>query len=590
MVVAGDLDRSIKIHPSYHLEGILYQHQTEAIERTNRRVRNTLYFVGLQGPRALAELLAFLLPEFIESTNTEAATIAASPFSVNISSDPQLPQPPQPPQQPQQSPATNPLTMTGTAMEASLPSDSEAQHDTTQHQPSEDENEEDSVTQSLAEEAPNYRFTMRRREPILGRDDVMLPTSISGRGDASSNSSSSSALSISSRKHLPPSELDVHSYQDLQDEVLGLRETVRACYQALLSVKQNADLKIQNLELQVLYLERKLADEQALTSKLSVSNQSLRRELQACFKETREAGDKRKYKKMIHLHQREVTTEKNLNTLLAARNLAVHQNTMLKKMLLQTCENCRARLPLKRVRTTGPAVPGGSPVTPTTPPRERPLMPVTDTPSSIGSVYVTGDSPRGEPIPEPPFPGSSGASPTPGIKPAPARQSSVGQLASAQRQPPAPTLASRRPSGQAPIKKKGLSGERGTTPSRRKSLSKAATTSTAGPELARADSASKISPSKLPTSARNPTPPRASAGRRLTPPPGRPSLSSTRDSASSRSDYAPRIDPGGGGGQEARRGNIAGSSEPSSALPGDSTGDDRSSSKPRWRRMLGGSK
>jgi len=153
------------------------------------------------------------------------------------------------------------------------------------------------------------------------------------------------------------SDLNSASRQELQKEIIQLREALQTCCKSLVSIKLNADVKIQKLQLQVVYLERKLSDEQAKTSKLSVSNQSLRREMQAAYHEAENANDILKCRKMIALHQRELTVEKHLNSLLVARNHVVKQNTELKRMLLQTCPDCREKLPLKRARNPPPQSP-----------------------------------------------------------------------------------------------------------------------------------------------------------------------------------------------------------------------------------------
>lgn len=145
------------------------------------------------------------------------------------------------------------------------------------------------------------------------------------------------------KRKRPSTIVDTRTIND-SDEVYRLRETVRMCYHSLVSITRNADIKLQKLQLQILCLEQKLADEQTINSKLTISNESLRRELQAVFHTAQDPGDVDRHHRMVDMRQRELTVEKHLNSLLVARNHATKQSTQLKRMLLQTCMDCRSRL------------------------------------------------------------------------------------------------------------------------------------------------------------------------------------------------------------------------------------------------------
>lgn len=150
-----------------------------------------------------------------------------------------------------------------------------------------------------------------------------------------------------------PHQSDLHamsSLEELRDEAMRLRDAARTCFTSLQSVQKNADLKVQHLEFKILFLQHKLTNEQNLRTSLQASHQSLKGQLQATFMQARDHDDKRTMKKMIRRHEKEVTMEESLKVLLKARNDAVHQNTLLKRMLLQTCYDCRNETSVTRTR------------------------------------------------------------------------------------------------------------------------------------------------------------------------------------------------------------------------------------------------
>ena len=349
-------------------------HQIEALEQAKREVKQAEKFaLGLKSG-ALASLLREHVQEFPTVTTT---TTTASP--ANVLGQGRLEE--QPHEEVEAS-----TRMTGTTADADeLPrqiaendlsdvvsvvhadNDNDDDNDLVIGDVQADDDEEESLTgysirshqstrssqHSSPRDSGGPQMLRRREARILRESGASSIDCRSGSGSLSSTS----LLSITSRdthpvaaKRSPPSDLDAFSRQEMQDEIARQQETIQACYRALLSVKKNADLKEQHLELKVLFLERKLADEKVLTSSLQTSNQLLKRELQAAFTEAKIQDDKQKMKKMISLHQKEVTMEKHLNSLLKDRNNAVHQNTLLKRMLLQTCHDCRNKLPIRKAR------------------------------------------------------------------------------------------------------------------------------------------------------------------------------------------------------------------------------------------------
>ena len=304
---SSDLDTLLENKKSYYLEALLCIHQVEAIEEGRRKTQRALQKLE-QSPEGG-------LPDSLHET-------APSNNMLHMSDDDMVDVPPTP-------------RLTRTSLADDL-TDQEDDENASLHQ---QQSDEESISHSL------------QQDPV---------SPLSFLHDSNSSSISNSHRNVSRGQHPTrakkqrPSDLEEMSHADLQEEVLRLRETVQTCQRSMLAIQENADTKIQKLELQVLFLERKLADEEAITSKLSVSNQSLRRELQAAFVEAKDSQDSRKCRKMVNLHQRELTTEKHLNSLLVARNQAVKQNTQLKRMLLQTCQDCRNRLPLKKAKQPQP--------------------------------------------------------------------------------------------------------------------------------------------------------------------------------------------------------------------------------------------
>ena len=286
---------------NHRLEALLYIHQIQAIQDTNKRVRQARKFATQQG-----EGLAPLLKESLEYL------MKTSPLQDMMGTD----------------------------------------------------KEQDPV------EAMARQDGAQQTSPL-----TVLPESLTERFNASSSTCSRPENDTSKQPALD---------NDKQQQEL-LQQTVMACYQSLLHVQQNAHLKIQQLELQILELQHLLADERARTSQLSVVNQSLRRELQAAFINAK-TSDKRKFKKLVALNQRELQVEKHLNSLLAARNQAVHQNTALKRLLLQTCPDCQSQLPRKQ-RSQIMTTPGRTP----TPGRATPGTSAFQTPT-LGSSFKTPDS------------------------------------------------------------------------------------------------------------------------------------------------------------------------------------------------------
>ena len=255
------------------------------------------------------------------------------------------------------------------------PGDTDAPEQAELNQSNREDDDDDSISQSLLRETATSQQQQRQpqQSSLSSSSSTALSYSLhdsnsSGCSGSSTQQHTANSPRNVSRRHRHrqsqakkqrPDDLENIPHEQLQQEVKALRQTVQDCYRALVMVQRNADAKLQQVQLENLYLERKLADEQAITSKLSVSNTSLRRELQAAFVQAKQAKDSRKCRKMVHLHQRELTVEKHLNSLLQARNQAVKQNTTLKRMLLQTCTDCRNQLPLKKSKPTNTAATRG---------------------------------------------------------------------------------------------------------------------------------------------------------------------------------------------------------------------------------------
>jgi hypothetical protein len=143
--------------------------------------------------------------------------------------------------------------------------------------------------------------------------------------------------------------------QELESENGRLREVVSACSTAALQVHANADLKVTQLELELAHIQQQLTEEKAFNSKVVVLNQSLRKQLNEAAaniiqKKHGSREDKHKFVNFMQLHERELTVEKHLNGLIVTRNQAVKESTTLKRMLLETCYECRQRLPFRRGR------------------------------------------------------------------------------------------------------------------------------------------------------------------------------------------------------------------------------------------------
>jgi hypothetical protein len=338
MTVAA-LNPSSSRDPSY-MEALLYVHQVEAIEAANHKARKAFDFIDRQAGGGLHSLLLTTPPSSLALYSPPKKRSRPQSMMLHIADEP----------------GANPLRQS-LADDLSDLDDDENDDSIRHHDDDDSDDSDESISHSLREEPP-------------------APRDFHDSGSSSNNSPfniSRGETHPTQAKRQRPSELGNASYQELQDEVIRLRETVQMCYRSLVSVTQNADVKVQKLELQVLYLERKLEDEKTITSKLSISNQSLRKELQEVFRQAKDANDQTKCRKMVQLHQRELTVEKHLNSLLVARNQAVKQNTALKRMLLQTCPDCRSELPLKNAMrqpahdSTRPALEPSGPSLMTTP-------------------------------------------------------------------------------------------------------------------------------------------------------------------------------------------------------------------------------
>lgn len=150
------------------------------------------------------------------------------------------------------------------------------------------------------------------------------------------------------------------------DERGRLRQSVRICAEALVAVKLHAAVKIQHLQLQVVALQQELAEASGILSKLSVENDTLRRQIDEMQKDTMpQLGGVHKFRNV------DLTAETHLNSLLLSRNQVIQENTNLKKMLLHTCPSCRERLPLRKAQrsmsTSGSSVHSAEPQSPQRP-------------------------------------------------------------------------------------------------------------------------------------------------------------------------------------------------------------------------------
>lgn len=124
-----------------------------------------------------------------------------------------------------------------------------------------------------------------------------------------------------------------------KDETIRmLKEALQSSKQALLSVQENASIKQRKLELEVTLLRRALSDANARMSKMVVLNQSLQTLAKAALKNPDHEP----------LRKQEFETERQFEKVLAARKQACDENYILKRLLLQTCDGCRAKLPVRK--------------------------------------------------------------------------------------------------------------------------------------------------------------------------------------------------------------------------------------------------
>jgi hypothetical protein len=154
---------------------------------------------------------------------------------------------------------------------------------------------------------------------------------------------------------------------NLMDERSRLRQSVRICAEALVAVKLHAAVKIQHLQLQIVSLQQELAEASGILSKLTVENDTLRRQIDELQKDSlSQNGGGHQFRQV------DLTAETHLNSLLLSRNQVIQENTNLKKMLLHTCPSCRERLPLRKAQrsmsTSGSSVHSAEPQSP-----ERPV-------------------------------------------------------------------------------------------------------------------------------------------------------------------------------------------------------------------------
>ncbi|GAX29443.1 hypothetical protein FisN_16Hh116 [Fistulifera solaris] len=150
------------------------------------------------------------------------------------------------------------------------------------------------------------------------------------------------------------------------DERSRLRQSVRICAEALIAVKLHAAVKIQHLQLQIVSLQQEVAEASGILSKLTVENDTLRRQIDELQKDSLS-----QHGGVHQFRQVDLTAETHLNSLLLSRNQVIQENTNLKKMLLHTCPSCRERLPLRKAQrsmsTSGSSVHSAEPQSPERP-------------------------------------------------------------------------------------------------------------------------------------------------------------------------------------------------------------------------------
>jgi hypothetical protein len=185
---------------------------------------------------------------------------------------------------------------------------------------------------------------LHRRNPLPHRETSLAD-------DLSSNDEASHPLGPTNHRD----RQFQNRIQELEAENRRIREAVSACSTAARQVQANSDLKVTQLELELAHLQEQLSEEKAINAKVVVLNQSLRKQLNEAAagilqKKHGSLEDKHKFVNFMQLHQRELTVEKHLNGLIVTRNQAVKESTALKRMLLETCYECRQRLPFRRGR------------------------------------------------------------------------------------------------------------------------------------------------------------------------------------------------------------------------------------------------
>ena len=176
--------------------------------------------------------------------------------------------------------------------------------------------------------------------------------------DLSSNDDTDTTTTTTTSQHVTTTHIDTNSndiyyksrMDELEQENARLRQMVTTCSEAAMMIQTNNDLKISRLQLELVQIKEQLQYEMGIHAKMSVGNASLRKQLNVAVSDLVQNKQQDYHKKalfgnLVSLHQRELITEKHLNTLILSRNQTMNELTEVKKIILSSCcYSCRQSL------------------------------------------------------------------------------------------------------------------------------------------------------------------------------------------------------------------------------------------------------
>ena len=185
----------------------------------------------------------------------------------------------------------------------------------------------------------------RFEAPLVYHQDSALADDLSSTDDTTT---SRNGVATSSTEMINETAMDDAFYKNRIDELerenARLRQMVSTCCRAAVNVQTNHDLKLLQLQLELVNMKQQLHNEMGINSKISVSNASLRKQLNMAASEVVQNKHENKmlFCNFVSLHQRELVTEKHLNSLILSRNQTMNELTELKKLVLTSCcTSCR---------------------------------------------------------------------------------------------------------------------------------------------------------------------------------------------------------------------------------------------------------